>query len=84
MGLLETKITKISNLRSNLNTLQIHPKFVVYKDALEAENLDQLRTRILGLFKRVDLECVQDLGESTVKFRLVSKGYGLFSQAVKS
>ena len=30
----------------------------VYKDGWEAENLDQLRTRILYCFKRVDQECV--------------------------
>ena len=37
----------------------------VYKDGWEAENLDQLRNRIVYCFEKVDRECVQELAEST-------------------
>ena len=37
----------------------------LYQDGWEAENLDQLRTRILNCSKKINQECVQNLGEST-------------------
>ena len=40
-------------------------KRVAYKDGWEAENLEQLKTRILYCFNKVDQECVQKLAEGT-------------------
>ena len=37
----------------------------VYKDGWEAENLDQLRNRIVYCFEKVVFKCVQELAEST-------------------
>ena len=36
-----------------------------YKDGWEAENLDQLRNRIVYCFEKVVFKCVQELAEST-------------------
>ena len=49
----------------------------VYKDDWEAENLAQLRTRILIRFKNVDQEYILNLGESTRRRIYPIKRFGL-------
>ena len=49
----------------------------VYKDGLEAENLDQLRNIIVYCFEKVDRECVQELDESTQRRIEMIRRYGI-------
>lgn len=55
-------------------------KGYVYKDGWEAENLDQLRSRIIYAFKNFDHNLVQTLGESTKKRLDMIRRYGLIEQ----
>ena len=62
------KSENLTNARSKFVVSRIcgvlsKEKFI--KMAWEAKHLDSLRTRILHWFKKVDQECVQNLGEST-------------------
>ena len=48
----------------------------VYEDGREAENMDQLRNRIVYCYEKVDRECLQELAESTQR-RIDTIRYGL-------
>ena len=52
----------------------------VYKDCWEAENLDQLRTRINYCFKKFDKNLVQTFGQSTKRRLDTIRRYGLIEE----
>ena len=54
----------------------------VYKDGWEAENLDQLRNRIVYCFEKVDRECEQELVESPQRRIETIRRYGLVEMRV--